>query len=48
LITVLVGADAQPGVGEVLRRHVRDRSAYTEITVYDVAIEGVPLLIGVE
>jgi DAK2 domain fusion protein YloV len=48
LITVLVGADAQPGVGEVLRRHVRDRSAYTEVTVYDVATEGVPLLIGVE
>jgi hypothetical protein len=48
LMTVLVGANAQSGVGEVLRRHVRDRSAYTEVTVYDVATEGVPLVIGVE
>jgi hypothetical protein len=47
-MTVLVGANAQSGVGEVLRRHVRDRSAYTEVTVYDVATDGVPLVIGVE
>jgi uncharacterized protein len=48
LMTVLVGANAQPGVGEVIRHHVRERSAYTEISVYEVATEGVPLLIGVE
>ena len=48
LMTVLVGANAQPGVGQVLRRHVRDRSAYTEVTVYDVATDGVPLVIGIE
>lgn len=48
LMTVLVGANAQPGVGEVLRRHVRDRSPYTEIAVYDVATDTAPLVIGVE
>jgi dihydroxyacetone kinase-like predicted kinase len=48
LITVLVGADARPGLGEIVRRHVRERSALTEVTVYDVGQPRIPLIIGVE
>jgi len=48
LMTVLVGADAPPGLGEVIRRHVRDRTALTEVTVYDAGQTGRPLIIGVE
>jgi hypothetical protein len=48
LMTVLVGAAAQPGLGTVLRRHVRDRAPLTEVTVYDVGQPECPLLIGVE
>jgi DAK2 domain fusion protein YloV len=48
LMTVLVGAAAQPGVGTVLRRHVRDRSPLTEVTVYEVGQPECPLIIGIE
>ena len=48
LMTVLVGADAHPGLGEVVRRHVRDRTPLTEVTVYDAGQTGRPLIIGVE
>jgi DAK2 domain fusion protein YloV len=48
LMTVLVGADAQPGVGEVLRKHVRERSSLTEVQVYEVGQPHSPLIIGVE
>ncbi len=48
LMTVLIGADAQPGLGEVVRRHVRDRTPLTEVTVYDAGQTGRPLIIGVE
>jgi dihydroxyacetone kinase-like predicted kinase len=48
LMTVLVGDGAHPGIGEVLRRHVQDRSPLTEVTVYDVGHLDVPLIIGVE
>lgn len=48
LMTVLVGATAQRGLGDTVRRHVLDRSPLTEITVYDVDDPGHPLIIGVE
>jgi hypothetical protein len=48
LMTVLVGTDAQPGTGDVVRRHVQDRAPLTEVTVYDVGRPGPPLIIGVE
>ena len=48
LMTVLIGADAQPGLGEVVRHHVRDRTPLTEVTVYDAGQIGRPLIIGVE
>jgi dihydroxyacetone kinase-like predicted kinase len=48
LMTVLVGADAHPGLGELVRRHVRDRTPLTEVTVYDAGQTGRPLIIGVE
>jgi uncharacterized protein len=48
LMTVLVGAAAPPGLGQLLRRHVRDRSPLTEVSVYEVGQPDVPLIIGVE
>ncbi len=48
LMTVLVGSPAQTGVGEVLRRHVRERSPLTEVSVYDVGRLSARLIIGVE
>ena len=48
LMTVLVGADAQPGTGELIARHVQERSPLTEITVYDVGQPRYPVIIGVE
>lgn len=48
LMTVLVGADTQSGLGEVVRRHVRDRTPLTEVSVYEVGQSRPPLIIGVE
>ena len=48
LMTVLVGADAHAGTGDVVRRHVTDRSPLTEVTVYEVGQSRYPLIIGVE
>ncbi len=48
LMTVLVGADAHAGSGDVVARHVRDRSPLTEVTVYQVGQPRFPLIIGVE
>ncbi len=53
LITVLVGASAPPGTGALVDRHVRERSPFTEVSVYVVAEPGadeagVALVIGAE
>jgi hypothetical protein len=48
LMTVLVGADAPPGLGDVVRGHVRDRTPLTEVTVYEAGQTGRLLIIGVE
>jgi DAK2 domain fusion protein YloV len=48
LMTVLLGANAQPGLGDVLRRHLHDRAPLTEVTVYDVGQPDPLLIIGAE
>lgn len=48
IMTVLVGADAPPGVGELVCRHVRDRAPLTDVTVYSGGQPRYPLIIGVE
>ena len=48
LMTVLVGANAPAGVGDVVAGHVRDRSPLTEVTVYLGGQPEYPLIIGVE
>jgi hypothetical protein len=48
LMTVVVGPEAQPGLGELLRRHVRDGAPLTEVSVYEVGHSGAPVIIGVE
>ena len=48
LMTVLVGADAPNGIGEVLTKHVRQRSPFTEVAVYAAGQLYFPVIIGVE
>ena len=48
LITVLVGADALPGTGATLRRHVHERAPLTEVSVYQVTHPQPSVIIGAE
>lgn len=48
VMTVLVGADAPAGIGELLAGHVRERAPLTDVTVYLGGSSGCPLTIGVE
>ena len=48
LMTVLVGAEAPPGIGGLLADHVQRRSPLTEVTIYDCGQVNYPLIIGVE
>jgi hypothetical protein len=48
LMTVLLGDDAPSGLGELVRRHVRDRTPLTEVTVYEIGLTSGPIVIGVE
>ena len=48
LLTLLVGAGATPGLGEVLGRHVRERTQLTEVQVLEIGQPLHPLIIGVE
>ena len=48
LLTLLVGAGATPGLGDVLARHVRDRTQLTEVAAYEIGQPDCPLIIGVE
>jgi DAK2 domain fusion protein YloV len=48
LMTVLVGADAPNGIGELVVEHVRRRSPLTEVTVYRGGQPRYPIVIGVE
>jgi len=48
LMTVLVGADAPGGVGELLAAHVRERSPFIEVAVYAGGRPELPVVIGLE
>lgn len=48
LMTVLVGAEAPPGIGALLAEHVRRRSPLTEVTSYECGQVNYPVIIGVE
>jgi DAK2 domain fusion protein YloV len=48
LMTILVGAGAPAGVGDVIAGHVHDRAPLTDVTVYEGGQPDFPLIIGVE
>jgi DAK2 domain fusion protein YloV len=48
LLTVLVGSDAPPGIGDLIEQHVRERSRLTEVSVYSGGQPKYPVIIGVE
>jgi dihydroxyacetone kinase-like predicted kinase len=48
LMTVLVGADAAAGVGDLIVRHVQERAPFTDVTVYSGGQPNYPLIIGIE
>ena len=48
LMTVLVGADAPPGLGDLIVLHVRERSPLTEVSSYPGGQPRFPVIIGVE
>jgi len=48
VMTVLVGADAPTGLGELVAGHVRERAPLTDVTVYLGGSTNCPLTIGVE
>lgn len=48
LVTVLSGADVDPGVGEALREHVHSEHLGAELVTYHTGHRGDALLIGVE
>ncbi|MCU1659536.1 MAG: Dak phosphatase [Pseudonocardiales bacterium] len=48
LMTVLVGSDAPPGIGELVAGHVQERAPFTDVTVYTGGQPNYPLIIGVE
>ncbi|GBE66390.1 hypothetical protein MFM001_28520 [Mycobacterium sp. MFM001] len=48
LVTVLVGADVDPALGDALQQHVHDQHPGTELATYHTGHRGDALLIGVE
>jgi DAK2 domain fusion protein YloV len=48
LMTILVGADAPTGLGELVRTHALERAPLTEVTAYSSGQCGQPLIIGAE
>jgi uncharacterized protein len=48
LVTLVLGSDADPGLGRALARHVADTHPEIEVSVYDGRQPHYPLLIGVE
>lgn len=48
LMTLVLGADAPAGVGEVLARHVSERAPLTDVSVYVGGQPRYPLIVGVE
>ena len=48
LMTIVVGADAPAGVGNMIEVHVRGRSPFTDVTVYEGGQRDHAVIIGVE
>jgi DAK2 domain fusion protein YloV len=48
LMTIVVGADAPPGAGELLRTHVRSQAPLTDVAVYAGGQRDHPVIIGIE
>ncbi len=48
LMTIVVGVDAPPGAGELLRTHVRSQAPLTDVAVYDGGQRDHPVIIGIE
>lgn len=48
LMTVLVGVDAPPRIGELIEAHVRGRAPLTDVSVYQGGQPDHPVIIGVE
>jgi dihydroxyacetone kinase-like predicted kinase len=48
LMTFLVGDEASPGLGELVKRHALERAPLTEVTAYPSGQRGRPLIIGAE
>lgn len=48
LMTVLVGTGAPGRVGDIIAAHVRERSPFTDVTVYEGGQRDHPVIIGVE
>ncbi len=48
LMTIVVGTDAPPGAGELLRTHVRGQAPFTDVAVYAGGQRDHPVIIGIE
>ncbi|MDT4913206.1 MAG: fatty acid kinase [Pseudonocardiales bacterium] len=48
LMTVLVGVDAPPRTGDLIKAHVHDRAPFTDVTIYPGGQPDHPVIIGVE
>jgi uncharacterized protein len=48
LMTVLVGAEAPPRTGDLIKAHVRERAPFTDVTIYLGGQPDHPVIIGVE
>ena len=48
LLTLLVGADSAPGLGDLVKAHVGELTQLTEVQVYEIGQPVYPLIIGVE
>ena len=48
LVTLILGADSPPGLGDILAVHIAARSSFVEVRVYHGGQPHYPLLVGVE
>ena len=48
MLTLVTGADADPGLADRVERHVKDQRVDVEVVVYDGGQEHYPLFVAVE
>jgi dihydroxyacetone kinase-like predicted kinase len=48
MVTLILGADARPGLADDLRRHLRDHWPFVEVHTFDGRQPHYPLLVGIE